>query len=218
MATEYEFKYKADCDTLTAINVSYPQVAREIKMETVYLDTPSGALSARHYMLRRRKENDKYICTIKAPAEEAKAEWKEEVSQRYAHYPRAVEYLAGSARREWEVECEKIEDALPLLVAQGAPREVWKLATEGLKSICGAKFTRIVRTINLGEAEVELALDYGLLLGGDKSEPFYELEIEVKSGDKVVAGRYAYSIAAEYNLEVETKSKFARALALYRGE
>lgn len=219
MAAEYEFKYKADYDSLTAINVSHPQVPRVIEMETVYLDTPLGSLAEKHYMLRRRKENDKYICTIKAPAKEEKETWQDEVAKEYPHYPRAAHLLTGSVRSEWEVECERIEDALPQLVAQGAPEEVWRLAAEeGLKSICGARFTRIARTLKLANSEIELALDSGYLLGGNKQEPFYELEIEIKSGDKIEAGRYAQSLATDYYLETETESKFARALKLYKGE
>lgn len=219
MATEYEFKYKADYDSLTAINISSPQVPRVIEMETVYFDTRQGSLAKLHYTLRRRKENDKYICTIKAPAPEAKQTWKDEVAAEYNHHPSAVKHLTGAARNEWEVECERIEDALPLLVAQGAPKEVWRLAAEeGLISVCGAKFRRIARTIKLRDAEVEEALDSGYLLGGNKQQFFYELEVEVKSGNKVTAGRYANDLANQYDLEPETESKFARALKLYKGE
>ncbi len=217
MAIEYEFKYKVDYDTLLRINVSFPQMPKVIEMETVYLDTPSGALAARHYTFRRRKENDRYICTLKTPADVEKKEWENAVAEKY-NYPYAANYLTGNTRNEWEVECEQIEDAIPQLVAQGAPREFWKLATEGLSGICGAKFTRLARTIQLRNSVVEVDMDSGVLFGGGKSEPFYELEFEVKSGDKLEAGRYIYSIAAEYYLEAEPQSKFARALKLYRGE
>lgn len=218
MGIEYEFKYKADENTLAHVSLAFPEKAEIIQMETIYFDTPTGAYADRHYTLRRRKENDKYICTLKTPAEEAKKEWKAEVSQKY-NYPLAPNLLSGSTRNEWEVECEKIEDALPLLVEQGAPEDVWCLAaTEGLKCICGAKFTRVARTIKLRDSVVELDMDYGYLLGGDKSEPFYEIEFEVKSGDKVEAGDFIYKTACQYDLEEEPRSKFARALKLYKGE
>ena len=218
MAIEYEFKYKADENTLAHVSLAFPEKAEIIQMETAYFDTPSGAYAQRHYTLRRRKENDKYICTLKTPAAEAKKEWEAEVSQKYSH-PTAPDFMTGSTRNEWEVECEHIEDAFSLLVEKGAPKEVWKLAaTEGLKCICGAKFTRIARIVKLRDSVVELDMDYGFLFGGDKSEPFYELEFEIKSGDKVEAGNFIYKTACQYDLETETRSKFARALQLYKGE
>ena len=91
-------------------------------------------------------------------------------------------------------------------------------ANEGLIGICGAKFTRISRTVKLRNSVVETDIDSGFLFGGGKSEPFYELEFEIKSGDKTEAGRYISNIAIQYQLEKEPLSKFARALKLYRGE
>ena len=190
MATEYEYKFQVDPMDFVHLNASFPQKAREIQMETVYYDTPTGAFSARHFTLRRRLENGVSVCTLKIPA--------------------------GDAREEFETETPFIELAIPTLIAQGAPAEIAELTKEGLYPICGAKFTRFARAIVLDKAEAELALDYGYLFAGDKKEPLSELEIELKSGEKDAFDTYAQQIAKEFSLKEEPKSKFARALRLYK--
>ena len=192
MGIEYEHKFKADRSVLMAMSAAFPQKTEEISMETVYYDTPSGALSARRYTLRRRLENGVSVYTLKVPA--------------------------GDARGEWETENVFIENAVDVLVADGAPEELKHLVKEGIYPICGAKFTRLTKTIVLEKFAAELALDHGYLFGGGQKEPLCEVELELKSGDKESFDRYVQCVAKEFSLEEEKMSKFARALALYKGE
>lgn len=192
MGIEYERKFRADRSILLEINATFSEASREISMETVYYDTPSGALSAKRYTLRRRLENGISVCTLKVPA--------------------------GDARGEWETENVFIENAVPALIADGAPEELKELVKEGLLPICGAKFTRLAKTITLENAVAELALDHGYLFSGDRKEPLCEVELELKSGDKGCFDRYVLKFAGEFALEEEKTSKFVRALQLYRGE
>ena len=68
MGIEYELKFQADTAALDAILAEYAQYGQtHYDMETTYYDTPSGALSARHYTLRRRMENGVCVCTLKTP-------------------------------------------------------------------------------------------------------------------------------------------------------
>ena len=189
MATEYELKFKADPQTLSAMDVAFPGGNR-MEMETAYYDTPTGKMSARRYTLRRRLENGISVCTLKTPA--------------------------GDARGEWETECDTIETAIPKLIEMGAPAELGDMVKEGLVHICGAKFTRLL--ISLPECTVEIALDQGILLGGGKTEPLCEAEVELKDGEKAVCDAFAAELAAKFGLVTEKKSKFARALGLYKGE
>lgn len=191
MATEYELKFKANPDILAAIDAAFPG-GIEMEMETAYYDTPSGAMSKRRYTLRRRLENGVSVCTVKTPA--------------------------GDARGEWEVECEDIAAAIPKLIAMGAPAEIQELAKEGLVHICGAKFTRLAKNVSLLECTVEIALDKGVLLGGGKTEPLCEAEVELKAGAKAACNEFGKELADRFGLVTEQKSKFARALALYRGD
>ena len=191
MATEYELKYKASEAVLAAIDAAFPGGV-VMEMETAYYDTPSGKLSEKRYTLRRRLENGVSVCTLKTPA--------------------------GDARGEWETECDTMEAAIPKLVAMGAPADLGALAQEGLVHICGAKFTRLAKTFVLPECTVEIALDKGILLGGSKTEPLCEVEVELKSGEKAACDGFAGELARKFGLAAEEKSKFARALRLYKGD
>ena len=190
MSTEYELKFRATEAVLSAIDRAFPG-GSVIEMETAYYDTPTGAMSNRRYTLRRRMENGISVCTLKTPA--------------------------GDARGEWEAECDAIEAAIPKLVEMGAPADLTILAKEGLVHICGAKFTRLAKTITLPECTVEIALDKGILLGGGKTEPLCEAEVELKEGEKAACDTFAKELADRFGLVTEAKSKFARALALYKG-
>lgn len=191
MATEFELKFKATADILAAIDAAFPG-STVMEMETAYYDTPTGAMSKRRYTLRRRLENGISVCTLKTPA--------------------------GDARGEWEAECEDIVTAIPKLIAMGAPADLEDLVREGLVHICGAKFTRLAKTVILPECTVEIALDKGVLLGGGKAEPLCEAEVELKDGAKAACDGFGHELAERFGLVTEEKSKFARALALYRGD
>lgn len=192
MATEYEWKFGATAEILSAIDAAFSETPVEFSMETTYYDTPTGELSARHYTLRRRLENGQSVCTLKTPA--------------------------GAARSEFEVRCEDISEAIPRFPSMGCPKDFSGLVQEGVIPICGAKFTRIAKTVVMPECTVELALDQGVLMGGGKEIPLCEVEVELKDGDVRFCDLFAKTLAARFGLKREDKSKFRRALALYRGE
>ena len=193
MGIEYELKFRATEDVLDQVRQAYPDGHREFQMETIYYDTPDNRLSARYYTLRRRMENGVSVCTLKTPAE-------------------------GIGRQELETECDSIETAIPILCAIGAPADFFNLTAEGVVPICGAKFTRTAISVVQEDCTVELALDTGILTGGNKSVPMCELEVELKDGDPAAAEQFALALAAIYGLKPESKSKFRRALGLYKGE
>lgn len=190
VSIEYELKFAATAQILDAVERQLDGPWQRYTMRTTYYDTPSGALSARKWTLRRRLENGESVCTLKTPA--------------------------GSARREFEVRCQSIEGAIPELCKLGAPEELSILTQEGVGEVCGAAFTRRACLVTLPQGAVEVALDMGELFGGQKSQPLCELEVELKSGDPSVALMFAGELALRYGLKPEHGSKFKRALALTR--
>ena len=111
---------------------------------------------------------------------------------------------------EWESRWNK-----PFL--SNAPKtneEILDYVNQGVTPFCGAKFTRLAKTIELPGGRVELALDEGVLLGGGRELPFAEVEVELKSGSDAVAKDFAATLAAEFGLKKQPKSKLARAMAL----
>ena len=188
MGREFELKYRTDSDTLDQISSRFGPFDT-ICMETDYYDTPEGTLHERHWMLRRRLENGAAVCTLKTP-------------------------LPDGSRGEWEVSAPSIDEALPLLLAEGCPGELEELARSGLLLWCGARFTRLARKVYASDSVLELALDRGLFLGGGKEQPFAELEVELKEGTEADCQAFAQTLAGEYGLVPEKKGKAQRAFAL----
>lgn len=192
MAVEFELKYNLTDTAFEAIRATMKTAATEYKMETTYYDTPGGDLSARNITLRRRMENQLSVCTLKAPAK--------------------------LGRAEFELHCASIEAAIPELCKLSAIEDLPALLAGGVVEVCGARFNRQAWQITLQDATVELALDRGVLLGGGKELPLCELEVELKEGDHKAATAYATQLSIAYGLQPEKKSKFARAIALAKGE
>ena len=191
MGREFELKYGATEEILKAVEEKYGGFA-PISMETTYYDTPDRALAARHMTLRRRMENGVSVCTVKIP-------------------------LADGSRGEWEILWQDPMTMAAALCDAGAPKELAEWTRGGIAAVCGAKFTRLARTLRLDGCEVEIALDRGVLLGGGREEPLCELEVELKSGDDAMAEKFAQALAAEFGLRPEKRSKFKRAQALAKG-
>ena len=188
MGREFELKYRCTPETITAIREKFGPFTK-ISMETAYYDTPDRAFSDLRWTLRRRYENGKSVCTVKIP-------------------------LSDGSRGEWETECGTITEAIPELCKLGAPSRLQELTQAGLIPTCAARFTRLVAALQPESAEVELALDQGLLMGGGKELPFAEVEVELKSGSEKSAIAFAERLAAEFSLVPEPKSKVQRALEL----
>lgn len=192
MGAEFELKYAADPAQQDAVLKDLGDFA-SITMETTYYDTADGALADRRITLRRRLENGVSVCTVKTPGD-------------------------NNLRGEWETECDSIEVAVPILCKLGCPIDLPMLTKSGLMPVCGARFTRLAKTVEEKNCVVEIALDRGVLFGGQREEKLCEVEVELKTGCREEAEAYAASLADRYGLVPEEKSKFRRALALARGE
>ena len=137
MGREFELKYRADAGVLAAIQKKFGEFTA-ITMETAYYDTQDSLLNRLHWTLRRRYENGISVCTLKTPA-------------------------AGGGRGEWEVPAPDIAAALPLLQQLDTPEGLRIFTADCLILSCGARFTRLAKTLTIPGAVVELALDRGVL-------------------------------------------------------
>lgn len=191
MGREFELKFRANPEVLDAIRAAYGPFS-SITMETVYYDTAEGHMRRLRWTLRRRYENGVSVCTVKTPA-------------------------PGGGRGEWEVTAPDIREAIPKLIALGAPEALAQLTREELIQVCAARFTRLAATLEIPGATVELALDSGVLLGGGQELPFAEVEAELKAGSEGAVTAFAGDLARRFSLEPEPKSKQQRALALAKG-
>ena len=193
MGLEYEKKFRASENALREIDTALTEPPYVLQMETTYYDTPKGAFSKRKITLRRRLENGVSVCTLKTPT-------------------------GTAARGEFQVECDSITAAIPILCKLSNLEELLPLTAQGVVPVCGAKFTRTARKISFGDSLLEVALDAGILIGGGKELPLFEVEVELLSGETRDADMYAGLLARKFSLQEEPKSKFRRALSLARGE
>lgn len=184
MPREFEIKYRLTEGAFAALSGQYGPFG-QIRMETTYFDTPGQALSARKWTLRRRYENGVSVCTLKTPSPDG-------------------------GRGEWEVTCPDIAHALDPLVALGAPEELRSLGAD-LRPLCAARFVRLAADLRYGESRLELALDRGSLLGGDREAPIFEVEAELKAGQDADVLAFGTFLETAYGLVPERKSKFKRA-------
>lgn len=192
MGIEFELKFRATPEILAAIERDTQGKKTLFRMATTYYDTPDRKLKQVKYTLRRRLENGKSVCTLKTPADTL-------------------------GRREYELECETIEEALEKLCKLPELPELAALTHGGVRRVCGARFQRRAITVSWEGCTVELALDEGVLTGGGVELPLCELEVELKEGSREQATLYAQLLAAKYCLEPEKLSKFQRATMLAEG-
>ena len=191
MGREFELKFAATQADHEMLRLRFGNLS-PITMETTYYDTPAGDIGNLRWTLRCRAENGISICALKTPGE-------------------------GFGHGEWEVYGNRIENAIDELIRKGAPEKLAEFAAAGLSPVCGARFTRLAGLIDAPACTVELALDEGFLLGGGKEQPLCEIEVELKEGSEEAAAAFAMSLAQEYGLRPETRSKIARAMALATG-
>ena len=188
MGREFELKFRADASVIAAIREKYGCFT-PISMETSYYDTFDLKLTFHRWTLRRRMENGVSVCTFKRPHKDG-------------------------GRGEWEVEADSIMEGVMKLCQAGADWELMRCASGGLIQVCGARFTRLAKTLEIPGGTVELALDEGVLLGKDKELPFAEVEVELKDGTDEAAIAFARALAEEFALVEEPRSKFVRAMTL----
>lgn len=193
MGAEYELKYAADEKTHRAIREAFGDPWIRTAMQTTYYDTPEGDLRAAHITLRLRLENGTPVCTLKTPGRDG-------------------------VRGEWEVVCDTIEAAVPELCKLSACDLLMAVTGKPLAPLCGARFTRMARTVRIPGGEAELALDSGILFGGGREIPLCEVEAELKEGTKAALDAFGQELSGRFSLREEYASKFKRASALVMEE
>ena len=198
MGKELEWKLAvADAATLDAVlaweglRALLTEPFRQYHMQTTYYDDARRSLFSRRITLRRRLENETVVYCVKAPL------------------PDPTE---AAVRGEWEVCCASLDEALPLLAAQGAPTLP---DCAELHPICGADFQRRAALLRFADGSAcELALDCGTLSGPTETAPLCELELEMKTGSPESTLALLQTLAVRFSLSPELRGKSVRARAL----
>lgn len=168
------------------------------RLLTTYYDTPGGSLRRRGFALRVRETGADRELTLKQDRGD------------------------GLTRDEWNA-------PLPASPAENAPPELHLLPSRAPRAELGIEdgaallpvfhtdFERRTTEIRRGDAVLEVALDEGRIVAGERHEPLAELEFELLSGPvgDMLAGVRA--VLDERRLSIGTRSKAARGADLWRG-
>lgn len=195
---EFELKFTTDAAGLRRIPqlacLSAHQASRARHLVTVYYDTAQGLLLQNGMSLRLRKAGrGRAIMTFKAPALESSS----------AFHRREVEIPVGPNGFDLSSFDSEIQDIIKK-ATKAAPL-IERYTTD---------FRRKTINVKTGRSTLEIAIDSGMFLAGDKTHPLHEVEIELKSGDFADAIEWAKNIALEAKLQLATISKAERCAVL----
>lgn len=172
----------------------------ETNMRAVYYDTEDGLLRSVDAAFRIRKENDRYVATLKwgGMNDEALHEREE------LNLP-----LCGMSDTE--------KPSLKVFSESEKGRELMELTGDrDLIPVVETSFTRKIMRIDTGRAICEAALDTGKIIAGGGSADIRELELELFSGNVEEIEAIGRDLSERFSIRPGILSKYARGLELYR--
>lgn len=162
--------------------------------DSLYYDTPDGALRRAGFALRVRRSGRRYIQTIK----------------------RGTGPEAGLfVRQEWESEVPGFAPDLDAVEASPLRRRLG--AVDGLVPLIRTRVRRTAWQVRHHDAWIEVALDEGSVAGGGTRAPLAELELELLNGQPAAIFDLAEEIAAHAPLRLGVLNKLDRGYALAEG-
>lgn len=202
---EIEYKYFVDEDISKEIFADYQQAGgdnqiKEIFMDATYYDTEEGNLWKKGMALRKRKENDQEVVTLKD-----RGYFEEGVHKR----------MEINVKLEGDKNSEESIISSELFVGTQIYEDIKDILRSSLKPLMTMTFTREEMKISLGDTTMIMSYDKGLIKTPMGNKPISELELELGEGSQDKMREFSNQLKERYNLEYEEKSKFARGLELY---
>ncbi|QDY43064.1 CYTH domain-containing protein [Candidatus Pantoea soli] len=201
MTIEIELKFIATpqaAEKLAETLAAWPHqhnAARELS--NTYYETDDNQLRRWDMGLRIRGVDGRYEMTLKA----------------------AGKTVGGLHQRpEYNVDL----DAPQLDIAR-LPADIWPQGTDiaalqqRLQPLFSTHFRRETWRVTFRESEIEVAFDCGAVAAGELSEPLYEVELELKSGQRADLLQFAEALIAMGGLRLGSLSKAARGYQLAQG-
>lgn len=195
--TEFELKLEIPAHRLAQLVAALRQGSPlRARLLASYFDTQDGALGRAGIVVRLRKEGRKWVQTAKAPGGGPleRLEHNAPVRVDEAGLPPLVDL----ARHAGTPVGGAIVRALKLRADAAFPPLVLQYQTD---------VTRLSQTVRHGESQVEIALDEGRVVAGDRSVPLRELELELKRGRPEDAVELARQGCLIHGLWLSTVSK-----------
>jgi inorganic triphosphatase YgiF len=199
---ETELKLLCDREQLAALAAG-PAIAghpyrrgRTIDLVATYYDTPTQLLRRSGAVLRVRTDGTNFVMTLK--------------SRRPRATGRMLERVEQSA---------PVEGPEPDLAALSRllPAEVFAQVESGLNPVFQTEVRRQTRTLDMQLGSVEVALDQGRIIAGERSEEIGEIELELVAGSAAALFQLAQELAIQIPLRPSIRSKAARGYELAFG-
>jgi len=201
--TEFELKLEIPDARREDVVAAFGK-ARSQRLRARYFDTADGQLARAGIVVRVRKEGSNWVQTGKATGDSALRRLEHNVAlpvmpageapavdlSRHAHTP-----LGGRIRK-----------ALGLKTA-GKGGDAGGGDFPALVAVFETNVLRRTRIAKSGDSVVEIALDQGVVLAGERHLPLYELEFELKDGRPEDAVRLARTWCVRHGLFLSSISK-----------
>ena len=190
---------KKDVKTLTASSLVAKKTKKgshkTVKLVNIYFDTRDLLLRQAGIAYRVRQNGKKYEATVKMSRTDA----------------------GGlSARQEYNVPVKNAKPDLSVFADSGLQVDFDAiLGTAQIEKLFTVRVKRELRLLQVTkETLVEMAIDQGFISAGGKKETIDEVELELKEGSLADLLEYTARIAAMAPVFTESRSKYARGLAL----
>ncbi|MBS0412000.1 MAG: CHAD domain-containing protein [Proteobacteria bacterium] len=159
-------------------------------LAATYYDTPGGALAKAGMALRVRREGRAWVQTLKS----------------------AEAGNGAMGRGEWEWPATGAKPDLALL--RGTPAQKAMGRSRKLVPLFTVEMDRRLAVRALENAKVEVALDRGRVVAGDRAEPVLELELELKTGEPCDLLAFAAEARRAHGLALSFATKAGRGMGL----
>jgi triphosphatase len=204
--TEFELKLEIPAHRLRDLLTEFESApVQAVALRALYLDTADEALARHGVALRLRNENGRWVQTAKGPGERALERLEDE----------AFVVAAPPHEPPPQVDIAR-HDGTPLGLRIRRALDAASGGAAGLQVRFETDIQRKVRVVTDRAWTVELALDQGRIVAGDRSLPVCELELELKSGDAAEVVRLARDWRSRHGLWLSGISKAAKGRRLLR--
>ena len=198
MSSEIELKFRVPqrkLGDLASARIAGSRTGARSKQELVstYFDTANHKLHQHGLTLRVRRTDQGYLQTVKS-ADSGKL-----------------------ARGEWQAEVYHDEPDLGEVKDTPLERLASKKLRRKLKPVFRTSVHRLTRAVRIKQSKIELAIDRGNIVAGQKSRPIAEFELELKGGRTIDLFHLARTLEHRTGAELDLRSKAQRGYQLADG-
>ena len=173
-----------------------PDSEKDKYLESHYYDTPKRKFAKAGIVFRVRKEPEGFVATVKT--EKANSGGLSERMEYNVDLPDEKPAFAGFSKINFLVDLKAIVDK------DGPVEELFSVLVQ--RKQCNLALTQ--------ETVVEMAIDTGEIVAGEKRMPVCEIEFEIKHGNSKELIEFVALLAKEMPLFAEQKSKYYRGCEL----